>query len=849
MKHFILNCVNYYLMKHKYSSLEELGEILARESQIKANIVPVVDSDNEDLFFSNDVDVSHPLPVLPLLDQVLFPGVIIPIAAQRPKARRLLKEHESMEDSILVFPQVNDQEDPTASDLYSVGVVAHVLKTFDIREDTTVAILQGACRVTGLRVVEHEPYMQGYASILPETFEGKDSKTFAKKMKLLRKRYTEILRMRTGDDDMSQMMSGISSDRLYINFTATHIDIDLTSKCQILEEGSYSKRIDQLLDQLVVLKGVEDLRHEIDSKTQEIIGKQQREYFLRHQMDVIQEELGENGSTPWNNSDAEALSQRAATMQWPDAVKMEFEKELGKLSRLQSFSPEYSVQLSYLETLLDLPWGDAHPIDVPPAKARKKLDRDHYGITKVKERIIEYLAVARRQGRMGRRTQAQVLCLVGPPGTGKTSVCRSVAEAMNRPYVRVALGGLHDEAEIRGHRRTYVGAMPGRIIQEMIKAGKVNPVFVLDEIDKVQTNSFHGDPSSALLEVLDPEQNCHFHDNFLGVDYDLSQVFFIATANSVADIQPALLDRMEIIDFSGYVIEEKIEIAKRHLVPKQMHEAAIDGRSLRFGDEALRLIINDYTREAGVRQLEKQIGRIVRHRVVEVDTNTYPGPSAVTPEKVREVLGLPIHNSERARTAPAEGVVTGLAWTPVGGEILFIESSTTPGKGQLSLTGNLGDVMKESATLAFEYIKSNAALFDIDFKQLEKTNIHIHVPEGATPKDGPSAGITMFTAMLSALTHRKVQPHVAMTGEITLRGDVTPVGGIKEKILAARRAGITDIVLCNDNQRDVNDIEPEYLTGLQFHYIGQMAEVLPIAFAQNSPAAPRRKPKSSTPRQ
>ena len=498
------------------------------------------------------------------------------------------------------------------------------------------------------------------------------------------------------------------------------------------------------------------------------------------------------------------------------------------MTHIQPMSSDYTVQLNYLETLLDLPWDVTAKQTFDIKEAREQMERDHYGIEKVKQRVIEYLAVLKRQSEKGQLAKAQVLCLVGPPGTGKTSVCRSIATALNRPYRRVALGGLHDEAEIRGHRRTYVGAMPGRIIQEIIKAGVSNPVFVLDEIDKVQTNSFHGDPSSALLEVLDPEQNCHFHDNFVNIDYDLSKVLFIATANSLSDIHPALLDRMEIINFSGYVIEEKLEIAQRHLLPRIMRENVVDRRTVRFSPEIVKQVINEYTREGGVRQLEKQLSKIVRHRIVQQETGE-TSKLMVSPEEVKDVLGLPIHNSEQAQDKPREGVVTGLAWTPVGGEILFIESSLSKGKGTLTMTGNLGDVMKESATLAFEYLKANGEEFGVKHQDLEKSNIHIHVPEGATPKDGPSAGITMFVAMVSAFAHRKVNPKVAMTGEITLRGDVTPVGGIKEKILAAKRAGITDIILCHDNRRDIEEIEPTYLTGLTFHYISSMSEALPLA--------------------
>ena len=808
-------------------SLDELGELFAQGMNIRANIVPVIDTDDEDILL-HDEGIENEMPILPLMDQVLMPGVLIPIAARRPKSRHLLSDVTTPNRHIAVFLQRGDSDDPTELDLAPVGVVAKVLKVFDFRDDTTVAILQGVTRCHSLIVRSHNPYMVGCVTVAPESEEGMSTATFQRKMKLLRRDYGEIMRSRLQDDELVSMLRGIGSDKIYINFACTHIEAEAEAKYNLLAADSYVERLKLLLEQLSTLKGLDELRREIDSKTQEVMSRQQREYFLRHQMDVIQEELGNGATNPWAESDVKALRARAEKKHWPKPVGETFDKELAKLSRLQPMSPDYSTQQTYLETLLDIPWEETATEKYDLEQARKVLDRDHYGIQKVKDRVIEYLAVLSRRRTHQMQSKAQVLCLVGPPGTGKTSICRSVAAALGRPYRRVALGGLHDEAEIRGHRRTYVGALPGRIIQEMIKAKVSNPVFVLDEIDKVQTNTFHGDPSSALLEVLDPEQNCHFHDNFLGIDYDLSKVLFIATANSLQDIQPALLDRMEVIDFSGYVIEEKQQIATRHLLPRIMRENVMDRRKLRFPAETIRTVINDYTREGGVRQLEKQLSKLVRHRVVMLESGKQC-PTQVLDAEVKEVLGLPIHNSERAQRTAREGVVTGLAWTPVGGEILFIEASLSHGKGTLTMTGNLGDVMKESATLAFEYLKAHADTLGIGNDLIEQSNIHIHVPEGATPKDGPSAGITMFVAMVSAFTHRKVLPNVAMTGEITLRGDVTPVGGIKEKILAAKRAGITDIVLCEDNRRDIEDIDKSYLDGLRFHYINVMSEALPLA--------------------
>ena len=798
----------------KYNDFDKIGEMLAKGMNVRANIVPVVDEVDEDVLLNDD-------------------NIEIPIAAKREKSRQLLNEVSGTNQHILVFTQKNDAEEPSELDLYPVGVVAKVLRVFSFKADITVAVMQGITRCHSLTVTGREPYMRGTVTMAPENSDGMDTQAFAKRVKLLRKQYGEMMKMRMQDEELAHMLTGIGSDKIFINFAATNLDIDVDQKYDLLVCESYRERVNKMLEQLSTLKGLDELRREIDGKTKEELERQQREYYLRQQMSVIQEELGNNGHNAFwgdNQNDVDELRKRASEKDLPEHVAKVFDKELNKLSRIQPMSSDYTVQYSYLETLLDIPWtvaeNAAGNFDV--AKAREVMERDHYGIKKVKERIIEYLAVRKRQAEKGVQVKAQVLCLVGPPGTGKTSICRSIAEALGRPYRRVALGGLHDEAEIRGHRRTYVGAMPGRIIQEIIKAGTPNPVFVLDEIDKVQGGNVHGDPSSALLEVLDPEQNCHFHDNFVNIDYDLSKVFFVATANNLGTIPPPLLDRMEVIDFSGYMLEEKLEIAKRHLLPKIMHDNVVDRRTMRFPDEVLTAIINDYTREGGVRQLEKQLSKVVRHRVVQLESGE-KCKSTVTDEEVRKVLGLPIHNSERRRPEPREGVVTGLAWTPVGGEILFIEASLSKGKGTLSMTGNLGDVMKESATLAFQYIKSNASRFGIKQETLEKSNIHIHVPEGATPKDGPSAGITMFVAMVSVLTHRKVRPEVAMTGELTLRGDVTPIGGVKEKILAAKRAGITDILLCHDNRRDIEEIEPAYLEGLHFHYIGEISEALPLA--------------------
>lgn len=816
----------------KYSDFDELGEMFARGGNVKANIVPVVDEGDEDVLLSDD-GIEDELAVLPVMDQVLFPGVLIPIAARRAKSRQLLEEVSGTQRHIAVFTQKGNEEEPNELDLYPVGVVAKVLKVFDIRRaDTIVAVLQGVTRCHSLMVTSKVPYMRGTVELAPENTEGMGTQAFHRRMTLLRRQYGEMMKNRMQDDELAGMLTNIGSDKIFINFGATHMDVDAEVKYSFLACESYRDRVDKMLEQLSTLKGLDELRKEIDNKTKDELEKQQREYYLRQQMSVIQEELGGHANSAFggdNSGDIEDLRKKAAEKKWPEHVAKVFDRELAKLSRIQPVSSDYTVQLSYLETLLEIPWEITDSKESYDIKhAREVMDKDHFGIEKVKERIVEYLAVRKRQVEKGIDAKAQVLCLVGPPGTGKTSICRSVAEALGRPYRRVALGGLHDEAEIRGHRRTYIGAMPGRIMQEIVKAGTANPVFVLDEIDKVQSGAAHGDPSSALLEVLDPEQNCHFHDNFINLDYDLSKVLFIATANNAGAIHPALLDRMEIIEFNGYILEEKLEIAKRHLLPRIMYDAVVDRRTMRFTSEVLTTVVNDYTREAGVRQLEKQLAKVVRHRVVQLESGE-KCKCTVTEEEIKKVLGLPIHNSDRRLAEPREGVVTGLAWTPVGGEILFIEASLSKGKGLLTMTGNLGDVMKESATLAFEYIKTNSRQFGIKAEMLEKNNIHIHVPEGATPKDGPSAGITMFVAMVSVLTHRKVRPEVAMTGEITLRGKVTPIGGVKEKILAAKRAGITDLLLCEDNRRDIAEIEPRYLDGLHFHYIKEMSDALKLA--------------------
>ena len=793
----------------------------------RAEIIPLITEDDESFLLHEDA-LPDDMPLLPLHGNVLFPGVVIPISVGRKASLTLLRAAEKKDERIIVTAQRNDIEDPEFEDLYPIGVIARVIRVIQLPRNNHMAILQGSMKCLLSSITAKTPFYRGQASLINDNTDIRHPRTFHNRVLSIRKEFSDLQQMKSNGQgpnprDYFNSLGNINSDRILLNFIASQLDIPVDEKQKLLEYQGYEQRAEKLLEYLEKETEYFRVRDDIQDKTRQEMDRQQREYFLNQQMRVIQDELG--GSTP--DQDLDRLVERAAKKHWNEQVEAAFQRSMEKLRRTPSQTPDYTVELNYIEQLLDMPWNEYSKDDLRTTHAQKILDRDHYGMEKVKERIVEYIAVLQLKGNL----KSPILCLVGPPGTGKTSLGKSIAEAMNRKYVRVALGGLHDEAEIRGHRRTYVGAMPGRILQNIKKAGVSNPVFVLDEIDKVQGMSHNGDPTSALLEVLDPEQNSAFHDNYLDLDYDLSHVLFIATANTLSTIQPALLDRLEVIDLSGYILEEKIEIAQRHLIPRQLSEHGFPKKALRFSKEVLTAIINDYTRESGVRQLEKTIAKIVRRRAVQMANGTEPDKNVKISE-LKDILGLPIHNSERRGKQPKVGVVTGLAWTQVGGEILFIESSLSKGKGTLSMTGNLGDVMKESATLAFEYLKSNAERFGVDPEKIENSNIHIHVPEGATPKDGPSAGITMFVAMVSAFTQQKVIPTVAMTGEIALRGAVTPVGGIKEKILAAKRAEITDIILCEDNRREIEDIPAEYLKGLTFHYINDMGEALPIAFEQ-----------------
>ncbi len=801
---------------------EELTDGLIAHTEF----IPLISKEEED-FLLTDSSIPDTLPILPIRENVLFPGVILPIAASRSKSVKLLKEAGRHNTHIGVVTQMNEAEEPTSNDLYTQGVVAHVLKVFDLPNNTTMAVVQGIMKFSLLEVVQETPYMLGSISHIDESDTIRNKRNFRTNINTLRKRYAALLKAKGRGSDAAAGIKNIGSDKILINYIASHMEVSAYDKQQLLECQGYEDRLISLLLMMDEEMAFLHVRDEVQDKARHELDRQQREYFLNQQMRVIQDELGGNPA----DQDVAALRERAKKKHWKESVAEIFEKELQKLQRYSTQSPDYSVQLNYLDLMLSLPWNEFSKDNLNVNHARKVLDRDHYGIEKVKERILEYLAVIQLKQRQSEDgvSKAPIICLVGPPGTGKTSLGKSIAAAMNRKYVRVALGGLHDEAEIRGHRRTYIGAMPGRIIQGIKKAGTSNPVFVLDEIDKVHGMSHNGDPTSALLEVLDPEQNNAFHDNYLDIDFDLSHALFIATANTLSTIQPALLDRMEIIDMSGYILEEKLEIANHYLIPRQLKEHGFKRGDLKFSPEVMERIISDYTRESGVRQLEKTIAKIVRRKAVQTASDE-SCDKQVRADELQSILGLPIHNSEHRGKESKVGVVTGLAWTQVGGEILFIESSVSKGKGTLSMTGNLGDVMKESATLAFEYLKANAERFGVDPQRIEESNIHIHVPEGATPKDGPSAGITMFVAMVSTFTNRKVRANFAMTGEITLRGAVTPVGGIREKILAAKRAGITDIILSEENRRDIEDIKSDYLAGLTFHYISEMSEALPIVF-------------------
>ena len=794
---------------------KDLTELTELMSGGDAEIIPIMTEENiKDLSVS---DMPELLPILPLRGNVFFPGVITPITAGREKSIKLIKTAYKNRQIIGIVAQKSiSVEDPDNSDLYKVGTLAKVVKTLNMPDGSTMVILQGLDRFCLEELTQTEPYWMGKVKEYPDG--AKDlPENYMALAEAVKDMYLRVLKMVPNiPADPSFAIQNIENPYFLLNYVAAHLDIAIKEKQKLLETNDFTKRANKVLSILSKELELQKLKLEIQKKVSTDMDKQQRDYLLTQQLKTIQEELG---GSPSDLEIAE-LRKKASTKKWSKDVSEVFEKEIRKLSNMHVSSPDYSIQLNYLNFMIDLPWGEFSNDNFDLDKAQKILDADHYGLEKVKQRILEYLAVLKLKGNM----KSPVLCLVGPPGVGKTSLGKSIARATGRKYVRVALGGLSDESEIRGHRRTYIGAMPGRILKSISKAKTSNPVFVLDEIDKVQGMSAHGDPASAMLEVLDPEQNTAFHDNYLDIDYDLSNVMFIATANSLSNVHPALIDRMEVIDVSGYIEEEKQMIATKHLLPKQLAEHGLKKKDISISNETLSAIINQYTRESGVRKLDKVIAKIVRHRAVQI-VKEQEYTKAIKPADLQEILGLPTAQHDVHLEEDMIGVVTGLAWTSVGGEILFIEASKGKGKGNINLTGNLGNVMKESATLAYEYIKSNAVELGLNEEDFENTDIYLHVPEGATPKDGPSAGVTMFTAIYSLFSKRKVNSNFAMTGEITLRGLVLPVGGIKEKILAAKRAKITDIILSESNRKDVEDINSQYLEGLTFHYVKTMSQI------------------------
>ena len=769
----------------------------------------------------NDKNIPDTLPILPLRNTVLFPGVIIPINIGRNKSLKLIQDAYKQNAFIGVITQKDtNTENPELNDLYRIGTVAAILKILEMPDGTTTAIIQGKKRFELEDILYDAPYHMGKIQLKNEEKVPVNDSEYDAITESLKEMAGKVIKYSEHPaGEATFAMRNIESMFFLINFISHNTDVGYQSKQELLEIDDLKSRAIKLLELLSQQLSLMELKHDIQKKVKNDLDKQQREYFLHQQIKTIQDELG---GTP-ADQEIDELEELAQTKEWDANVKETFEKELNKLKRLNPSSPDYSVQSNYLRELIELPWNHCSTDNLDLNHAKEILDADHFGLEKVKERILEYLAVLKLKTDM----KSPILCLYGPPGVGKTSLGKSVARAVGREFVRMSLGGLHDESEIRGHRKTYIGAMPGRIIQNIKKAGTSNPVFILDEIDKVGKD-FRGDPQSALLEVLDPEQNTNFHDNFLDIDYDLSKVMFIATANDLSTIAPPLRDRMEIIEVSGYLLEEKREIAKRHLIPKQMENHGISESNVQIPDESIDLMIEKYTRESGVRSLDKVIAKIMRQVAHKVALNK-KFHVLLDADKVKEYLGSPIFSREEYQGNELPGVVTGLAWTSVGGEILFIESSYSKGKGHLCLTGNLGDVMKESATLALEYIKSHAKEIGIDENIFEERNIHVHVPAGAVPKDGPSAGITMVSSLVSSLTGRKVKKALAMTGEITLRGKVLPVGGIREKILAAKRAGIKEIILCSENRKDIEEIKKEYLKGLKFHYVDTIDEVLKIA--------------------
>lgn len=786
----------------------------------EVSIIPVMQG--ESMMQIDETELPDILPILALRNAVLFPGAVFPITIGREKSIRLIQDAERENFFIGAVPQMDVLvEEPQEEDLSHYGTVCKILKTLEMPDGTITAILQAFKRLEIDSILGFEPYITAKVHYLNELVPNESESSVKAISESLKEKSTQILRgANIGTKETIGALKSIENFPFLVNFIATTIELDnFLGKVDLLQFDDLKVRALNLLTLLESQIQLMKIKQEINLKVKTEIDQQQREYYLNNQLRTIQEELGMD-----DNEEFDRFREKAATKKWSKEVAATFEKELSRLEKYNPNSPDYSVQYNYIQFMLDLPWGEMSEDNLDLKHAQNILDKDHFGLDSVKDRIIEYLAVLKLKGNM----KSPILCLYGPPGVGKTSLGKSIAKALGRKYVRIALGGMHDEAEIRGHRKTYVGALPGRILNGIARAGTSNPVIVLDEIDKLSSD-FKGDPSSALLEALDPEQNGAFHDNYLDIDYDLSNVLFITTANGISSIQPALLDRMEMINVSGYLAEEKFEIAKKYLVPKQLEEHGIARSALKISKDALSRIIDEYTHESGVRGLEKKIAKIARVTAKKIAMEE-EYPTTIKPEHLKEYLGLPsaFHDKQKGNEAP--GVVTGLAWTQMGGEILFVESSVSGGKGVMTMTGNLGDVMKESATIAYQYIKAHPELAGMDYKTFGEKDIHVHVPEGATPKDGPSAGITMVTSMISALKGQAIRHGIAMTGEMTLRGKVLPVGGIKEKILAAKRAGVKTIVICEDNRKDIEDIKDIYVKGLEFHYVNDIKDVVDFVF-------------------
>jgi len=809
--------------------LNEQGNLFSDIIEGDAEFIPLLSQEDEEII--NAEVIPDKLPILPVRNTVLFPGVVIPITVGRDKSIQLIREAYSSKKPIGVVAQKDpDIDDPKAEDLFKIGTMANIMKILQMPDGNTMMIIQGKKRIKINAIVTDDPYFIGEVEDFETEQKITEDDSFKALIASLKDLSIQIIKASPNiPSDAAFAIKNIESNFFLVNFVSSNLNIKLNEKQKLLEISSLKDRAAKVLGALSKELQMLELKNEIQGKVKTDLDKQQRDYFLHQQLKTIQEELG--GTS--HEQEIEDLREKSRAKKWSKSVSDVFEKELQKLARLNPNATDYSIHLNYLETLVEMPWEEYTKDNFDLKHAQKVLDDDHYGLEKVKERIIEFLAVLKLKGDM----KSPIICLVGPPGVGKTSLGKSIARALDRKYIRMSLGGLRDEAEIRGHRKTYIGAMPGRVVQSIKKAKSSNPVFVLDEIDKVTGLTVNGDPSAALLEVLDPEQNTTFYDNYLEIEYDLSKVMFVATANTLSTIHPALRDRMEIIELSGYLLEEKTEIAKRHLIPRQLKENGVKSSQISFPKKTIELIIDSYTRESGVRLLEKTIAKIIRNKARFI-AEEVAFDRKISGDDVEKILGAQRFQRDTRISNQVAGVVTGLAWTAAGGEILFVESSLSPGKGMMTLTGNLGDVMKESATIAYEYIKSHESFLDIDPLLFQKYNLHIHIPEGATPKDGPSAGITMLTSIASSFTQRKIRSNIAMTGEITLRGKVLPVGGIKEKILAAKRSKISTIVLSAENQKDILEISEKYIKGLNFVYVENMIEVLDFSLLKEKVEKP-----------